>query len=257
MLCRDVVDLLTPFGDEELDPVTSREIAQHVASCAECARTLTSQRALGDRVRRELEYHRAPDLLRARVMRDLRAATHRDDAHLRGVAQPWRWMSAAAAVIVVAGGTWMIAQLPRERGDDSLAREAVSGHIRSLMANHLADVVSTDQHTVKPWFAGKLDFSPPVTDYASADFPLTGGRLDYLQGHAVAALVYMHRKHVINVFVWPTPDSREMVSPPATEQGYHVIHTTHAGMSYWLVSDLNAEELGTFARMLTGASQKH
>ena len=147
--------------------------------------------------------------------------------------------------------TWIVARLPSAGGDGAIAREAVSSHIRSLMASHLTDVTSTDQHTVKPWFAGKLDFSPPVTDFAAAGYPLIGGRLDYLEGHPVAALVYMHRKHVINVFVWPAAGAREELAPAMTQQGFHVFHDTHAGMNYWLVSDLNAQELETFARMLT------
>jgi anti-sigma factor RsiW len=123
-----------------------------------------------------------------------------------------------------------------------------------MMANHLTDVASTDQHTVKPWFSGKLDFSPPVTDFAAADYPLVGGRLDYLQGHSVAALVYLHRKHIINVFVWPMPSAHEELAPAVTQRGFHVIHGTHAGMAYWVVSDLNAEELATFSRMLVAPS---
>jgi anti-sigma factor RsiW len=166
----------------------------------------------------------------------------------------WRWLSAAAAVAVVIGGTWLITTLPSQRADDESAREVVSGHVRSLMASHLNDVTSTDQHTVKPWFAGKLDFSPPVTDFAAADYPLIGGRLDYLQGRSVAALVYMHRKHTITVFVWPVASVREELAPALTEQGFHVIHGTHARMAYWVVSDLNTEELATFARMLAARS---
>src|SRR5205823_2839448 len=127
-------------------------------------------------------------------------------------------------------------------------------HIRSLMASHLTDVASTDQHTVKPWFAGKLLFSPPVTDFASAGYPLVGGRLDYLQGHSVAALIYLHKKHVINLFLWPEPSAHERIAPPITRQGFHMIHGLHAGMTYWVASDLNAEELGRFARMFAEAS---
>jgi anti-sigma factor RsiW len=146
----------------------------------------------------------------------------------------------------------VVATVARE--DDAIAREVVSGHIRSMMANHLTDVASTDQHTVKPWFSGKVDFSPPVTDFAGADFPLVGGRLDYLQGRSVAALVYTHRKHIINVFVWPTATTHEETAPAATRQGFHVIHGVHAGMAYWVVSDLNAGDLATFARMFVSAS---
>jgi anti-sigma factor (TIGR02949 family) len=248
---REVIDRLSPFLDDELDPVASRELERHLESCPPCRAAFERRRKLSESLRGELEYHRAPDLLRERVMRDLRAARPRDVAPARRAVQPWRWLSAAAAVFVVAGGTWIAAMQLGGRGDDAIAREVVSGHIRSLMASHLADVASTDQHTVKPWFAGKLDFSPPVTDFAAAEYPLTGGRLDYLQGHPVAALVYMHRKHVINVFVWPMAGTRDQLTPPVTERGYHVIHAAHAGMAYWVVSDLNAQELAAFARLLT------
>jgi anti-sigma factor RsiW len=160
-------------------------------------------------------------------------------------------VAAAAAVVAVIGGTWMAGTLSRHRANDEIVREAVSGHVRSLMASHLTDVASTDQHTVKPWFSGKVDFSPPVTDFAAADYPLIGGRLDYLQSHPVAALVYMHRKHVINVFVWPQAGAPDGFTPAVTLQGYHVIHAVHGGMTFWVVSDLNSAELATFAQMLT------
>ena len=254
MECRDVRDRLSPFLDDELDPVASREVSRHVESCPSCAAALERQRELGQKMRRDLEYHRAPDLLRERVMRNLRSPRRRDDTPSRPVAQPWRWLSVAAGVVAVVGGAWVVATLPRDRGDEVTTREAVSSHIRSLMASHLTDVASTDQHTVKPWFNGKLDFSPPVTDFARADYPLVGGRLDYLQGHPVAALVYMHRKHVINVFVWPMTGAREELARAVTQRGFHVIHATHAGMVYWVVSDLNAEELAAFARLLAAPS---
>ena len=254
MVCRDVMDRLSPFVDDELDPVASRDLARHVETCASCAAALASQRELKESLRREVVYHRAPERLRERVMRDLRAASRPVAVPTPAAARPWRWLSAAAAVIAVAGGTWIVATLPRDGGNEAAAREAVSGHIRSLLASHLTDVASTDQHTVKPWFSGKLDFSPPVTDFATADYPLIGGRLDYMQGHPVAALVYMHRKHVINVFVWPASGAREEVAPAVTQRGFHAIRAAHAGMAYWVVSDLNPGELAAFARMLAPPS---
>jgi anti-sigma factor RsiW len=243
MSCREVADRLSPFLDDELDPATSRDIERHVSTCADCAAELARLRAVQQRLRGGLEYRRAPDLLRERVTRGVRADAA---APARRARSPW--LAVAAVLAVVAGGAWMLAPL---RGGEALARDAVSSHIRSLMASHLADVASTDQHTVKPWFAGRLDYSPPVTDFAAAGYPLTGGRLDYLDGHPVAALVYMHRKHVINAFVWPAAGGRELLAPASTERGYHVVHAAHAGMTWWIVSDLNVEELGAFARMLT------
>jgi len=256
MVCGEVMDRLSPFLDAELDPVASREVSSHLATCASCAAAFERQRKLSESLKRDLEYHRVPDLLRERVLRDLRAASRREGAPSRPATHQWRWLSAAAAVIAVVGGTWWVGTLTRDRADDLTAREAVSGHIRSLMANHLTDVASTDQHTVKPWFAGKLDFSPPVTDFAEAGYPLVGGRLDYLQGHPAAALVYLRHQHVINVFVWPAATALERFTPAATHQGFHVIHATHAGMTYWVVSDLNAEELASFARLFAAPPAK-
>ena len=246
----DVLERLSPYLDDELDPVASREVARHLESCASCGEELARQWELRDKLRSELEYHRAPDLLRARVLRATRAAAPSAAPREARVARPWQLMSAAAAAIVLVGGTWLVAFLPRLSASDAIAREAVSDHVRSLMADHLADVASTDQHTVKPWFNGKLDFSPPVTDFAAAGYPLTGGRLDYLHGRSVAALVYERRKHVINVFVWPTTEAREVIAPAVTLQGYHVIPVVHERMAYSIVSDLNADELGTFARII-------
>jgi mycothiol system anti-sigma-R factor len=254
MLCRDVLDRLSPFLDDELDPVVSREIAQHLETCPSCAAAFARQKELRETLRSQLEYHRAPDLLRARVLRDTRAAMQRDEpARARTMARPWQWIGAAAAVVVVAAGAWLVTSLPRAGENDAITREAVSSHIRSLMAAHLEDVASTDQHTVKPWFTGKLDFSPPVADFAAAGYPLVGGRLDYLHGRTVAALVYQHRKHIINVFVWPVSDGRETIAAPVIQNGFHVIRGSHGRMAYWVVSDLNADELAAFARMLVAA----
>jgi len=249
MECRDVLDRLSPYLDDELDPVASREVARHLESCPTCAAAFARQQQLRETLQQGLEYRRAPDLLRARILRQAHAAV-RPEAGSRGFARPWRWVSVAAIVVAVAGGAWLVTSQMLMPQSDALAREAVSSHVRSLMASHLTDVTSTDRHTVKPWFAGKLDFSPPVTDFVAAGYPLVGGRLDVLQGHPVAALVYQHRQHVINVFVWP--ETRDQATVAATQRGYHVVRAAYAGMAYCLVSDLNPVDLAEFARMLTG-----
>jgi anti-sigma factor RsiW len=177
-------------------------------------------------------------------------------ARRRTGAAAWGWLAAAATVIVVVGGTWLFTSLQWQGGFGTIGREVVSSHIRSLMASHLTDVTSTDQHTVKPWFNGKLDFSPPVSDLSTSGYALIGGRLDYLWDRPVAALVYQHRKHLINMFAWPDEGAADSESPPRTQQGYHVIHETHGGMAYWIVSDLNSEELSAFARLLVTGGEK-
>jgi anti-sigma factor RsiW len=162
---------------------------------------------------------------------------------------PFRAFAAAAAVVLMAGLTLVIIQASRSSTSDALSRELVSAHVRSTLADHLLDVVSSDQHTVKPWFAGKLDFSLPVQDLQSAGFPLQGGRLDYLAGRPVAALVYRHNKHVINCFVWPENSPQES-SSTTTLQGYSLLQFNQQGLIWHLVSDASMETLQQLAREL-------
>lgn len=248
MQCEEVRERLSAFQDDELDPVASREIQQHLDSCPDCADVLGRMMDLSGRLRAEAPYYRAPESLRARVGQASWRGASRGRVQGRGSgAFGGAWLRAAAAVVVLAGGAWLFTS---QQLAGVMEREVVSSHVRSLMASHLMDVASTDQHTVKPWFNGKLDFSPPVTDFAESGYPLIGGRLDYLRGRPVAALVYQRRKHVINVFVWPDEGARDSGPSPRTRQGYHVIHETREGMVYWIVSDLNPEELSGFARLL-------
>jgi len=251
MICRDVLERLSPFLDDELDPLASREILEHLESCPGCTVALARHRELSLGLRSDLDYHRASDLLGARVLRAVRGTTagtavRRDEP----AARSWLWRSLVAALLLLVGGSWWFALSGRVDRDTLIAREAVSAHIRSLMASHLTDVASSDHHTVKPWFGGRLDYSPPVADFGAEGFLLVGGRLDYLQNRTVAALVYRYRAHLVNVFVWPVADAREAFEPPLVEQGFQVIRGTHAQMAYCLVSDLNATELKGFARRL-------
>jgi len=256
MRCDEVRDHLSAFQDDELDPVRSQEIEQHLVTCPDCADALSGMKALGERLRGEAPYYRASDSLRVRVSR----AAWSDAS--RGRATRWRvmgaargWIGAAAAALVVVSGAVVLSSMQRGAMLSATEGEVVSSHIRSLMANHLTDVASTDQHTVKPWFNGRLDFSPPVTDLSASGYPLIGGRLDYLGGRPVAALVYQRRKHWINVFTWPDGRAANAEAPARTQQGYNVIHETRGGSTYWIVSDLNSKELSAFARLLAASAE--
>ena len=159
-------------------------------------------------------------------------------------------MAAAASLVLVGLGLWRT--VPAWRNDVAEREQVLDAHLRSLQLTHLTDVASTDQHTVKPWFVGKLDFAPAVVDLASEGFPLVGGRLDVVGGRSVAALVYGRRKHVINVFVWPSEGS-DAVARSGAERGYTWIRWTRGGMRFWAVSDVAASDLEEFARRLSAS----
>jgi len=243
--CHETRELIHGYVDGEVDLVKSVEIEAHIAACRACTQTYEGIRslrsAIGDgslrfeptanfekRLRSALQNERDPEP---------------SDTKLR-----WRWLIAAVTLISAVMVIWAVVTLvARPSAGDVLAQEIVSSHVRSLMADHLTDVPSSEQHTVKPWFNGKLDFSPTVKDLSQQGFSLNGGRLDYIGNRPVAALVYQRRQHSINLFVWP---STEAVSEKASvHQGYNLIRWTNAGMTYWAVSDLNLAELQQFAQL--------
>jgi anti-sigma factor RsiW len=204
---------------------------------------------LGGRIKGEAKYHAAPARLAARIL----ASLPEDPAEIPR--SGWRWNiawagSAVAALCVLALGIGLFLALPG--ADERMADDVVASHVRALMVDHAADVASSDRHTVKPWFAGKLDFAPPVFDLTAEGFALVGGRLDYLERRPVAALVYRHRQHLINLFVWPSPG--DVALQKWERQGFHLIHWAGGGMNYWAVSDLNADELVQFRLMLEKAT---
>ena len=199
-------------------------------------------------IARDATYYRAPDALRARVRASLVA-----EARTQARPAMWRWGGMAAAFATVGVLSWNVALLQAQgSAEDRLTREVMTAHVRSLMAeNHLNDVASTDQHTVKPWFAGKLDFAPAVADFASSGFALAGGRLDYVNGRPVAALTYRHRLHVVNVFEWPAKDARDAVPESIARQGYALVHWRRAGLEYWAISDVAGADLLALADLLS------
>lgn len=249
--CDAARPLLAPYADGEVDALQSAALERHLATCEVCSAALDSARVLREAVGRRAPYHRAPPGLLDRIAQQTsRAAPAPSPARTRTV-RPWawqRWVLPLAASLVLAIG--IDSGLRVRQSGNRLAGEVLDAHVRSLMADHLADVPSTDQHTVKPWFADKLDFSPPVRDLGNDGFPLVGGRLDYIDHHAVAALIYRHRLHVINVFIWPA--ANDIVSSPSklAREGFNLVRWRAAGMDFWAVSDLNAEELDQFARLL-------
>ncbi|HXZ49166.1 MAG TPA: hypothetical protein VEG27_09095 [Usitatibacter sp.] len=201
-------------------------------------------------IARDATYHRAPEELRARVRASVAAAAREERRPAL-----WRAVALAGAFAAVAAVSWNLALLDAAPSAESLVeRDLVAAHVRSLMPGHLEDVASSDQHTVKPWFAGKLDFSPPVHDLAAAGFPLAGGRLDYVGGRPVAALAYRYRLHVINVFVWPAPGSPDTAPRAAIRQGYSIVRWVHGGMAFHAVSDAEAAPLAALAEALDRAA---
>jgi anti-sigma factor RsiW len=239
VICEDVERDLDSYVDRELDPGAAAAVRDHLAACAAC-RLRVSEREMLGRLVRSAPFYPAPDRLRARVSARLTRV-----ASIRALAS---WAAAAVVVVAVGGGIALM-RSPATR-DSAMVDEVVSGHVRSLMADHLFDVRSTDQHTVKPWFLGRIDFAPPVVDLADAGFPLVGGRLDYLGGRPVAALVYQRNQHTINVFVAPERDGGFAAVSARSIRGFHVHHWVRDGMSFWAVSDLNDAELSEFARRL-------
>lgn len=248
MSCQDTQNLMHGYVDGELDLMRNLEIEQHLQGCSACTLSHQNNQALKSAISNGSLYFKAPVHLQKRVRRAVRAAS-------KDVPRPvmWsrRWLAAGAslALMAIIIGSLVFVR-PSPSADDLMAQEILSGHVRSLMASHLTDVTSSDQHTVKPWFAGKLDFSPAVIDLTTQGFPLVGGRLDYVANRPVAALVYQRRQYFINLFIWPSTDDADSRNKMAVRQGYNLIHWNRAGMIYWAISDLNISELQEFAQVL-------
>jgi anti-sigma factor RsiW len=244
-------DQLPAYFDGELDTARGRAFEDHLAACPDCTHELAALRDLRDALQDESFRHRPPPGLEGRVHEMLGQAGAPPGLAPSRSGRRWTTRLAAAAALAAAVlfGASLTLAWRTPSSDDRLAAEVTAGHARSLLADHLFDVASTDRHTVKPWFQGRADFSPPVLDLKEQGFPLAGGRLDFLDGRTAAALVYHRRQHVINLFIWPAAGG-ESGAKTLSRRGYNLAHWTAAGLNFWTVSDLNADELRDFARLV-------
>ena len=251
MNCRETQTLIHAYVDGELDLMKSLEIEQHLQECPACAQAHASLQAVRAAITDSSLYFQTPPGLARRIRSTVRGASHPDRTPR---VHPRHLLAVAASLALILAASWGLARALRARPDDAfLTQELVASHVRSqMLPSHRFDVASSDPHTVKPWFEGKLDFSPPVKDLASQGFPLVGGRLDYLQDRPVAALAYRRRKHSIDLFIWPSSPGSEAAPTRVTRKGYHMYRFSHSGMTFWAVSDLNDRELQEFARLIQG-----
>jgi anti-sigma factor RsiW len=248
LTCSHCHELIHGYLDNELDTTTAATVAEHLASCADCQRLHDEAQLLIASVKTQATYYAAPDALTRSVFANLQSPKPSASSLWDLLRNPARtWLAPAFSTIALALALVLYVATPSS--EQPWMDEAVSSHVRSLMAEHLNDVASSDRHTVKPWFTGKLDFSPPVYDYSAQGYPLLGGRLDYLQHQTTAALSYGHAKHIINVFILPTsePDKpRQHLSL----RGYNIVSWQQNHMRFIVVSDLEKSELEAFSQLV-------
>lgn len=248
MTCDEAEILLHALVDGELDAGHAREVEAHLATCAKCATAARDYREIRKAMAAADLSYTAPAELRRRIEASLpqaQAPTRR--ALLKGFA-----MGSAVSAIAATG---LFAVILRGNDEARLQTEFVSAHLRSLQANHLTDVISTDQHTVKPWFNGRLDVAPPVADLSPQGFALVGGRLDYIDGRPVGALIYRRRQHVINLFVAQGTSTEPRAAKMETVQGFNIRRWSERGLTYWAVSDLAKDELANFGERFEAAAR--
>jgi mycothiol system anti-sigma-R factor len=272
MNCEEAINLMDGYVDGELDPVTNQEIERHLRDCRRCEQAYEAQRAIVRAIGSAAPYYKAPVELRQRIQSSLRneigaKATRngtRGSQILRTQKRsilpetPWNWLALAAAIVLAAiTASSLLPRMRSPNADQFLATQLIASHVRSLMANHLTDVASSDQHTVKPWLDAKLDFAGPVVDLSGEGFPLIGGRLDYLDNHPVAALVYQRRKHFVNLFIWPVTPGATETNATMTRQGYHLLHWFDSDFNYWTVSDVSDKDLQAFKQAFEEETARH
>lgn len=254
--------ILHGFIDGELDAAHSLQLEKHLATCSHCVDQLAVFQAQKKIVSQRGVSWRTPDHVRAQVLavisseaatqaRSLSGRTNKDnDQKFKAFEFLKRWIFVPSLAALAASLFLVIAPI---QDRSSVQDEVLASHIRSLLANHLTDIATSDQHTVKPWFNGKVDFSPPVVDLASQGFPLVGGRIDYIGGRVVAALIYRRHGHPINVFVWPAP---HIVTNLVTRDGYNIANWSKDGLNFWAVSDASADDVARLRQALSGQTTK-
>lgn len=244
MSCEDTQALLSAYLDGEVDLVRSLEIDKHLETCPACALIVQNLNTLGSALRGGSLYYQPARQFEQRIRTAL--PTQKRTSRIS-----WPLLAVAASLLLAGVFVDRLVRFASRTAPESLiAQEILDSHLRSLMPGHLADVPSSDRHTVKPWFAGKLDFSPPVADFSAQGFPLMGGRLDSVNGRTVAVLIYQRHQHVINAYVWPAAGSPNSSVTATTLRGYNILHWTNGGLEWWLASDLNNQELESLARFI-------
>ena len=253
MNCDDARRLIAAYSDGELDLLRNVDMEEHLRSCDSCALARENLQALKQAA--QSAYFPTPDGLRESVLATVRASDPiPQSAMVRRASRSWITTGLAMAAGVILG--FFVAQnLYRHTREQTLLAQLTDSHVRSLVGTHLTDVISSDQHTVRPWFEGKLDFAPPVEDLSGQGFPLVGGRVEYIDGRAVAALVYERRKHFINLFVWPSEPGNQEVKGEKPQRGYNIVRWRAAGMNYSAISEVAEDDLRKFAIAFSDASR--
>ncbi|MBS0519889.1 MAG: anti-sigma factor [Proteobacteria bacterium] len=247
MDCPTCESMVEVYLDGELSAAEAVAFEQALDRCPDCRRRLEEARALS-RLLRDLPAEPAPDLVRARVERDLRAAARPVAAGRRG---SLRWMATAASLLVAASLGWMGGMLTTQQGRE--ADELVSGYLRVASSEHPVDVVSSDRHTVKPWFAGRIDYAPPVYDLTTSGFPLLGGRVDIHDSRKVAVLVYGHNQHKVALTLWPAAEGNGTPVEMSRRNGFVLAQWRHGGFEMRAASDVQPTDMEAFAKAIDDA----
>ncbi len=236
MNCTECSDWLHSYLDNELETEMAARVHTHLERCAACKTQFEGLRSLQSGIRQHAPYHAMPELLQQRILSKLKARS-----------TPRQWLVPAVSAAALAASLMLFIATPSQQ--DMLMDEVVSSHVRSLMEQHLTDVASSDKHTVKPWFTGKLDFALPVYDFADQGYPLIGGRLDYINHQNTAALSYKRNKHIINLFIAPAAQPDDALQK-TSRRGYNIVSWRRNHMAFEAISDLNAQELEAFGKMI-------